>query len=588
MADPQLVLTERFAQALVEAFGREHAGTDPLIRPAQHPRFGEYQANVAMGLAKKVGLSPRSVATAIVEHLEVGDICEPPEVAGPGFVNLRLTARYLSDETGKLATDPRLGVDATELPELVVVDYSSPNVAKEMHVGHLRSTIIGDALARILEFVGHRVIRQNHLGDWGTQFGMLIEHLMDQGSHGGAPDAGRIGDFNDLYRQAAERFAAEPAFAERSRARVVALQRGEERSLAVWRALVEESKRHFRGVYRRLGVGLTDADMRSESFYNPLLDEVADELDAAGLTTVDQGALCIFLPSFASRNGEPLPLIVRKSDGGYPYAATDLAAVRFRLMELEARRIIYVTDARQSQHFAMLFKAAELAGWLTGGVRVEHVSFGSILGEDGRPFRTRSGETVRLADLLEEAVRRARDVVAAKSPGLDPDAAARVAAAVGIGAVKFADLASDRTKDYVFSWERMLAMDGNTAPYLQYAYARVRSILRKADSSCFQHGRPVVPAEGISIERPAERTLVLKMLRFPGVVQAVEETLEPHRLCAWLFELATAFSTFYERCPVLSAEQEQQRRSRLVLCDLTARLLERGLGLLGIDVLEQM
>jgi arginyl-tRNA synthetase len=444
-----------------------------------------------------------------------------------------------------------------------------------MHVGHLRSTVIGDAIAHTLAFLGHRVIRQNHLGDWGTQFGMLIEQLLEAGEPAGA-------DLDDLYRAAQARFERDPAFAARARERVVALQAGDPTSLALWRRLVQQSTERFAAVYARLGAALTTADIRPESFYNPLLPDIVAELEAKGLARPSEGALCVFLDGFTRPDGTPLPLMVRKSDGGYLYATTDLAALRYRVEVLRAERLIYVTDARQAQHFAMVFAAARRAGWLPPHVRAEHVPFGTVLGEDGRPFRTRSGDTVRLADLLDEAERRAAALVAEKNPALDAAARARVARAVGIGAIKYADLASDRVKDYVFSWERMLAMEGNTAPYLQYAYARIRSIFRKAA------GMPPPPAGPLVLGEPAERALVLKLLQLGGVVRAVGETLEPHRLCAYLYDVATAFSTFYERCPVLQAPDSARRASRLWLCELTARTLACGLGLLGIEVLERM
>ena len=580
MADPVRTLRPRFQDAIERAFGPEHAGVDPVLRRSQQARFGDYQANVAMSLAAKVGSSPRAVAEALVERLQVEDLCERVEIAGPGFVNLTLRAGHLAAELDDVAADPLLGVRPAAALETVVVDYSHPNVAKEMHVGHLRSTVIGDALVRVLELLGHRLVRQNHIGDWGTPFGMLIEHLVDLG----AEDATRelsVGDLNAFYQQARTKFESDPAFADRARRRVVALQSGEEGTLALWRLLVEESKRYFRTVYDRLGVTLTDADVRGESFYNPLLADVAAELEAKGLAWVDQGALCAFPPGFAGRDGEPLPLIVRKSDGGYTYAATDLAAVRHRALDLGATRLVYVVGAPQAQHFAMVFATAASAGWLVPPARAEHVAFGSILGADRRMFQTRAGGTVRLVDLLDEAVQRAAAVVAEKSPDLDAAHRAEVARAVGIGAVKYADLSNDRIKDYVFDWDRMLAMDGNTGPYLQYAHARIRSIFRRAGETAPETG-------GIAVREPAERALALGLLSFDGAVQATAELLQPHRLCAYLYDLASAFTTFYETCPVLRAPTDEQRRSRLVLCELTARVLETGLGVLGIEAPERM
>ena len=567
MPDPAVLLAARFRTAIAAALGPEHADADPVIRRSQQERFGDYQANAAMALGKVVGRPPRDVAADIVAALDVSDVCEPPEIAGPGFVNLRLLPSFVSAAVADAAA-----VTPAVVPQTVVVDYSSPNVAKEMHVGHLRSSVIGDALVRVLGCLGHQVERQNHLGDWGTQFGMLIEHLSEVGFDGEG-----IADLNALYREAQGRFESDPSFAERARARVVALQAGDPGTRSVWEDLVAESQRHFGQVYQRLDVLLVSDDVRGESFYNPMLESVVEELTSLGLLREDQGALCVFPAGFVGRDGEPLPMIVQKSDGGYGYAATDLAALRFRVRELGADRVVYVVDARQSSHFAMLFAVAREAGWLDGVV-AEHVAFGTILGPDGRPFRTREGDTVRLADLLDEAVERAARVVAAKSPDLSDDEQHRVAVAVGVGAVKYADLANDRVKDYVFDWDRMLAMDGNTAPYLQYAHARIQSILRKADG----------PAGTAVVEHPAERALALALLSFDGAVQQTAELLQPHRLCTYLFELASAFTGFYEACPVLRAESEEVRASRLLLCEVTAAVLRSGLGLLGIDAPDRM
>jgi arginyl-tRNA synthetase len=575
MPDPTEILQQRFRDALAVAYGEQYADVDPLIRPAQNPKFGDYQANVAMSLAKRLKASPREVAAAILEKLDLDGVCEPPEIAGPGFINLRLTADYLADQAAALQADERLGVRPAETPQQVVVDYSGPNVAKEMHVGHLRSTVIGDALVRTLAFLGHRVTRQNHLGDWGTQFGMLIEHMVDQGVRPG--ERYEVADLNRLYQQAKQKFDADPAFADRARQRVVLLQQGDDATLALWKQLVAESERHFEEVYRRLGVRLQPEDSRGESTYNDQLSPVADDLLQADLAKVSEGALCVFVPGYES------PLMVRKADGGYGYDATDLAALRHRITELEADRLIYVTDFRQKEHFAKVFHTAEQAGWLRHAV-AEHVTFGAILGEDGRPFRTRAGEVVKLIDLLDEARERAMAIVRAKNPDLDPAEQKRVAEVVGIGAIKYADLASDRTRDYVFSWDRMLAMDGNTAPYLQYAYARIRSIFRKAGLD----GPPLVPASRMTIEHPAEKALILKLLQLGPTVRRVSETLMPHHLCNYLYDLATGFSAFYENCRVVDADSEPVRDSRLVLCDLTARTLQRGLELLGIEVLERM
>ena len=588
MADPLDDLLPRFARAIEAALGSEHAGADPVLRRSAQPKFGDYQANGAMALGKALGRNPRDVASAIVEHLDLTGIAEPPEVAGPGFVNVRLLPGYLSGKATELAGDERLGVRPAPVSETVIVDYSQPNVAKEMHVGHLRSTIIGDAIVRVLEFLGHRVIRQNHLGDWGTNFGMLIEHVGDLGEDEAASTLS-LGDLEAFYQQAKAKFDADPEFAERSRRRVVALQGGDPATLAHWQLLIDLSTRYFSTVYDLLGVRLTEDDIAGESCYNPMLSDVAADLEAKGLAVVDDGALCVFPPGFAGRDGKPFPLMVRKSDGGFGYDATDLAALRYRVCELGAQRIIYVVDARQSQHFALLFAAGEMAGWLGDGRRAEHVAFGAVLGPDGRPFKTRAGGTVKLVALLQEAIERAEAVVADKNPDLDPATRAGVARAVGVGAVKYADLSNDRAKDYVFDLDRMLAMDGNTGPYLQYAHVRARSIARRAaaESSPGATSGPT-PEPTVVVTEPAERALVLQLLALEGVVQATAESLQPHRLTTYLFDLATAFTSFFEHCPVLRADTPDQRASRLRLTDLTARTIRLGLDLLGIEAPERM
>jgi len=573
-------LNSYFHTAMRAAFGDDHADVDPLVRPSVNAKFGDFQANVAMSLARPLGKAPRELARVLLDALDRGDWCESADVAGPGFVNVRLRPEFLGRCVRGALDDARLGVPVTARSETVVVDYSAPNVAKEMHVGHLRSTIIGDSIARTLEFLGHRVIRQNHLGDWGTQFGMLIEHLIDEGWVRSGEHS--IRDLNALYQAAKRKFDCDAAFAERSRQRVVLLQGGDETTRTLWQGLIAESQRHFDEVYARLGVQLTSGDVRGESSYNALLGDVVGELQARGLTEVSDGALCVFLDGFKAADGSPLPLLVRKSDGGYLYATTDLAALRYRLVALGAQRIVYVTDARQKQHFAMVFEAGRRAGWLDAGAHAEHVSFGMVLGDDGKPFKTRSGETVRLVDLLDETEQRAYAVVSEKVSSLDEEARRRIARVVGIGAIKYADLSNDRVKDYTFSWARMLSFDGNTAPYLQNAYVRIRSIFRRANLAGAPVGATVLPSE------PAERALALQLLQYPDAVRAVAETLEPHRLCTYLYELAAAYHQFYERCPVLTAAAPGVRDSRLALSDLCARTLEHGLGLLGIGVVEQM
>jgi arginyl-tRNA synthetase len=589
MTDPLHALAPAFQAAIAAAFGAEHAGADPALRRSDR---ADYQANVALGLRKQVGGAPRDIAARIVERLDLRGVAEQVEVAGAGFINVTLDLGWLSRAVAELAVDARLGVAESPAPETVVLDYSSPNIAKEMHVGHLRSTIIGDSLARVLEAVGHRVVRQNHLGDWGTPFGMLLEHLADHGADG----EGELGagDLTPFYQEARRRFDAdavttgetpEPppraSFADRARRRVVLLQGGDEATLALWRRFVAESLRYLGTIYDKLGVTLRASDVAGESLYNPMLAGVAADLGDQGLARESEGALCVFPPGFSGREGEPLPLIVRKQDGGFGYAATDLAAVRYRTSTLGARRLVYVVGAPQAQHLAMVFEVAKMAGWLTPPARAEHVAFGSVLGPDKKMLKTRAGETVRLVELLDEAVQRARDVVAEKNPDLDAATREEVARAVGIGAVKYADLSSDRVKDYVFDWARMLAFEGNTAPYLQYAHARIRSIFRRA-------GEAVPSPQAVALVAPAERALALSLLGFGAVVHEVTDTLQPHRLCTHLYGLSTAFSTFYEQCPVLKAAAPEERASRLVLCDLTARVLARGLALLGIEAPERM
>lgn len=576
MADLLLHLTRALQAAFADAFGPEHASADPALRRSAH---ADYQANVAMALAKQLRRPPREVAAAILSRLRLDDVCAQISIAGPGFLNLTLRDDRLALELRDLAEGDRLGLAPAGEPETVVLDYSAPNVAKEMHVGHLRSTILGDALARVLSALGHRVLRQNHVGDWGTPFGMLIEHLVDLGE-AEALAALSVGDLSGFYKQARAKFDADPGFADRSRRRVVLLQAGDAPTLELWRRLVDESTRYFSAVYARLGVTLTPADVAGESLYNPMLAGVAADLEAQGLARESDGALCVFPPGFQGREGDPLPLIVRKQDGGYGYAATDLAAIRHRVTALGARRLVYVVGTPQSTHLAMVFAVATLAGWLPPPARAEHVAFGSILGADRKMLKTRSGDAVRLVDLLDEAVERATKVIAEKNPDLDADARLAVARAVGVGAVKYADLSSDRIKDYVFDWDRMLAFEGNTAPYLMYAHARIRSIFRRPEAAAG-------PGE-IALREPAERALALELLHFAPVMRDVAATLEPHRLCGYLFDLAAAFTSFYERCPVLRADTEAERRSRLALCDLTARVLARGLDLLGLTAPERM
>jgi arginyl-tRNA synthetase len=579
MADPRTTLEPRFEAALRASLGDEVAKTDPVLRRSDR---ADFQADVAMALAKKVGKPPRDVAKAILEHLDVGDICEKVEIAGPGFINLTLKAEWLGRAATLVARDPEVGIVPAASPETVVIDYSAPNVAKEMHVGHVRSTVIGDSLARILEKVGHRVVRQNHVGDWGTPFGMLIEHLLDLGED--AALATSITDLDAFYKQARTKFDEDPTFAERSRQRVVLLQGGDAQTLALWKRFTDASKRYFGAVYAKLGVTLKDEHVRGESFYNPMLPRIVEELQEKGLSEESDGAICVFPEAFTNKEGARLPLIVRKQDGGYGYAATDLAAIRSRTQDVGATRLLYVVGAPQQQHFAMVFAVAKSAGWLREPARAEHVSFGSILGPDKKMFKTRAGGTVKLAELLDEAVQRAAAAVAEKNPELDEATRADVARKIGVGALKYADLSSDRIKDYVFDWDRMLAFEGNTAAYLQYVHARVRSIFRRAEPS----DASASATAAIVVREPAERALALELLGFGSTVSVVADSLQPHRLCTYLFGVATRFNTFFDQCSVLKAEDEATRHSRLALADLTARVLASGLALLGIDAPDRM
>ncbi len=548
-----------------------------MVRRSQR---ADFQADGALPLARKVGRDPREIAAAVVERDPLDDLCATTEVAGPGFINLVLRDDVLSRLTGSIVGDERLGVATTEAPETVVVDYSAPNAAKEMHVGHLRSSIIGDAVVRLLEWRGHTVIRQNHIGEWGTPFGMLIEHLLDVGEDEAVQELS-VGDLNGFYQAARRKFDSDEAFKTRSRQRVVLLQGGDAATLRLWRLLVDQSKQYFLTVYERLGVRLTDDDFAGESMYNDQLESVTAELDRLGLLRDSDGALCVFPAGFTNREGDPLPLIVKKGDGGYGYDTTDLAAIRYRIRDLKATRLLYVVGLPQRQHFQMIFQAARDAGWATESVREEHIGFGSVLGPDGKMFRTRAGATIKLTELLDEAVTRAAKQVELKNPDLDADIAEAVAHAVGIGAVKYADLSTDRAKDYTFDYDRMLSLDGNTAPYLQYAHARIQSIFRKAGLE------PRSATGPIAIDAPAERELAIALLEFEVLVREAEQSLEFHRLCAYLYGLASAFSTFYEHCPVLRSAGGT-RTGRLALCALTAQVLARGLDLLGITAPDQM
>jgi arginyl-tRNA synthetase len=588
MPHPVSLLERAVRRAVVQEFGAEHGAVEPAVHRSS---FADYQADVALRLARAVKLPPLEVAKRVSARLELADVCETIAVSPPGFVNFTLRRDFLEGAVKELFSDLRAGVPAAERSETIVIDYSAPNVAKEMHVGNIRSTVIGDALVRLLTFQGHRVIRQNHIGDWGTPFGMLIEHLLDTGA--AAFDEVALGDLNDFYKAARAKFDGDPEFAERARSRVVALQAGDEATLEHWRKLVAASRRYFLAIYAKMGVLLEDADVRGESFYNPFLGEVANELETRGIARVDDGALCVFLPEFKGREGEPLPLIVRKQDGGFGYAATDLAALRFRVRELGATRVLYVVGAPQQQHFAMVFATAVKAGWLAEGARAEHVAFGSVLDTNRKMFRTRSGESVRLGALLDEAIERSDQAIASKNPDLTPEVRASVAKDVGIGAIKYADLSSERIKDYVFDWDRMLSFEGNTGPYLQYAHARICSILRKANEAGIPLASTLLEgdfpdAAEVLLAVPAERALALGLFDFAPTVLMAGAGLQPHRVCTYLYELASKFTAFYEACPVLRATSVAERDSRLVLAAQTRRTLALGLELLGMAAPDRM
>jgi arginyl-tRNA synthetase len=590
------MLEERISAGMAAVTGR--ADCAAIVRPATDDRFGDYQANGVMALAKQLKTNPRKLAEQVVEKLNLNDICEPPEVAGPGFINLRLKPSFIAAELLDINKDHlSLGIEKTTKPKNIVVDFSAPNIAKQMHVGHLRSTIIGDCICRMLEFLGHNVIRQNHIGDWGTQFGMLIAYLFLEKTasrmeklFGERPDDAPdiIKNTEQLYREAKKKYDSDSSFAELSREYVVALQKGQEGTLGYWKTIVELSIKECQEIYNQLGITLTPNDIKGESTYNSDLAHVVQELKQAGLAEESDGAVCVFPDGFKNKEGQPLPFIIQKSDGAYLYATTDLAAIHYRVNELKADTIIYVTDSRQKLHFEMLFAVARMAGWVSDDVELSHVMFGSVLGEDGTPLKTRSGENVKLKELLDEAVERAKKVVEEKNPELSPEQKERIAKAVGIGAVKYADYSNNRTSDYVFSFDKMLAMDGNTAPYMQYAYARIKSIERKAQSREVDIETELADVTELNLSDPAELDLAKYLIRYGEAIQAATADYRPNYLTAYLYELAQKFSVFYTNCPVLKARPDQ-RPTRLLLCDLTARTIKHGLSeLLGIEVVEQM
>jgi arginyl-tRNA synthetase len=579
------LLKIKFNQALVAAFGEDFATIDPMVVASTNPKFGDYQCNLAMSLTKPLKSNPRAIATQIIDNLIIDEICETPEIAGPGFINLRLKTDYLQIQLQKMLGDERLNIPKVNPNQKMIVDFSSPNIAKEMHVGHLRSTIIGDSIARVLEFQGHEVLRLNHVGDWGTQFGMLITYLKEV-----YPDALTtanaldLGDLVEFYRQAKVRFDQDETFKETSRQEVVRLQAGAEDSRRAWQLLCEQSRREFQLIYDDLGIKLTE---RGESFYNQFLPQIVEELDKIGLLVENQGAKCVFLEGFTNKEGEPLPLIVQKSDGGYNYATTDLAALRHRIETEKATRIIYVTDAGQSNHFMQFWQVAKRASWIPENVELVHVAFGVVKGEDGKKLKTRSGETVRLRELLDEAVNYAKNDletrIKAEGRTETQEFIDHVAEIVGLSAVKYADLSQNRTSDYIFSFDKMLSLQGNTAPYMLYAYVRIQGISRKGNIDWQKLETDIQ----LVLEADEEVVLAKHLLQLQDILEEVAKDLLPNRLCQYLFELSQKFNQFYEQCDVVKA-REPQRTSRLSLCDLTAKTLKLGLSLLGISVLERM
>lgn len=573
----QALLSEKVRQALVAAGAP--ADSEAQVRQSAKAQFGDYQANGVMAVAKKLGMPPRQLAEKVVQLLQLEGIAAKTEIAGPGFINIFLDPQWLSAQLERVLTSPKLGVSPVE-PQTIVVDYSAPNVAKEMHVGHLRSTIIGDAAVRTLEFLGHNVIRANHVGDWGTQFGMLIAYLEKvQNENAGELE---LSDLEAFYREAKQHYDADAAFAERARGYVVKLQGGDEYCRTMWRKLVDITMSQNQHNYDRLNVTLTKDDVMGESLYNDMLPGIVADLKAKGLAVESEGATVVFLDEFKNKEGEPMGVIVQKKDGGYLYTTTDIACAKYRYETLGADRVLYYIDSRQHQHLTQAWTIVRKAGYIPESMSLEHHMFGMMLGKDGKPFKTRSGGTIKLADLLDEAYERAVKLIADKNPEMPQDEVAELANVVSIGAVKYADLSKSRTTDYVFDWDNMLAFEGNTAPYMQYAYTRVASIFKLAGVDEASLTQPIV----LTNER--EQALATRLLQFEEVITTVARDGTPHVMCAYLYDLAGQFSGFYEHCPILNAENEAERQSRLKLAMLTSKTLKQGLDTLGIQTVEKM
>ncbi|ROS24348.1 arginine--tRNA ligase [Raoultella terrigena] len=574
----QALLSEKVSHALIAAGAP--ADCEPQVRQSAKIQFGDYQANGVMAVAKKLGMAPRQLAEQVLSHLDLNGIANKVEIAGPGFINIFLDPAFLAANVSQALSAERLGV-AQPQAQTIVVDYSAPNVAKEMHVGHLRSTIIGDAAVRTLEFLGHKVIRANHVGDWGTQFGMLIAWLEKQQQENAGEMA--LADLEGFYREAKKHYDEDEAFAERARSYVVKLQGGDEYFRQMWRQLVDITMSQNQITYDRLNVTLTRDDVMGESLYNPMLPGIVADLKAQGLAVESEGATVVFLDEYKNKEGEPMGVIIQKKDGGYLYTTTDIACAKYRYETLHADRVLYYIDSRQHQHLMQAWTIVRKAGYVPGSVPLEHHMFGMMLGKDGKPFKTRAGGTVKLADLLDEALERARRLVTEKNPDMPADELEKLANAVGIGAVKYADLSKNRTTDYIFDWDNMLAFEGNTAPYMQYAYTRVLSVFRKAEID--ERALATAP---VIITEDREAQLAARLLQFEETLTVVAREGTPHVMCAYLYDLAGLFSGFYEHCPILSAESEETRNSRLKLAQLTAKTLKTGLDTLGIETVERM
>ncbi|MDA0148032.1 arginine--tRNA ligase [Vibrio sp. LaRot3] len=574
----QALINDKVSQAL-EAAGAP-AGSPAAVRQSAKPQFGDYQANGVMGVAKKLGTNPREFAQKVLDVLDLDGIASKTEIAGPGFINIFLSEEFLAKQAEAALSGARLGVTAEE-QKTIVADYSAPNVAKEMHVGHLRSTIIGDAVVRTLEFLGHKVIRANHIGDWGTQFGMLIANLERVQKESGEVSM-ELSDLEAFYRESKKFYDEDEEFAAKARNYVVKLQGGDEYCAEMWKKLVDVTMVQNQRNYDRLNVSLTRDDVMGESMYNDMLPPIVADLKEKGIAQEDDGAQVVFLEEYKNKDGEAMGVIIQKRDGGFLYTTTDIACAKYRYETLGADRVLYFIDSRQHQHLMQAWSIVRKAGYVPEEVTLEHHAFGMMLGKDGRPFKTRAGGTVRLADLLDEAEERAIKLIESKNPDLAAEEKAKIATTVAMAAVKYADLSKHRTTDYIFDWDNMLAFEGNTAPYMQYAYTRVASIFAKAGISMDNL------AGEIKVTEEKEKALIAKLLQFEEAVQSVAREGQPHIMCSYLFELAGQFSSFYEACPILNNEDEAVKQSRLKLAALTAKTIQQGLSLLGIDTLERM